>query len=121
MRVAIAAVLVVGLVGCDRIPGTNENAARQAKALVREQLIDPESARFEDVVVTRASGGGRAVCGWVNAKNRMGGYVGQEVFLVEDGNVLFVEPLGAGNVTAFGSCAVKNKSAMARAMRDARQ
>lgn len=69
-------VVVLALVcaGCD---GTAERA-------VRNQLIDPNSAEFSEVVVK-----GNVTCGLVNSKNRMGGYTGSQLFLVRNGQVYF--------------------------------
>ncbi|KZC80925.1 hypothetical protein AYR46_08395 [Sphingobium yanoikuyae] len=44
---------------------------------VRHSLKDPESARFEGL---QAYSEARVACGKVNAKNSMGGYVGNEEF-----------------------------------------
>jgi hypothetical protein len=48
----------------------------EAKAAITKRLKDPESARFSDIVVK-----GNNVCGLVNAKNSMGGYVGPRPFV----------------------------------------
>ncbi len=54
---------------------------------VRSSLIDPESARFEDVRAYPALNSG---CGFVNAKNRMGGYTGRRQFVaLPDGSIAF--------------------------------
>ena len=50
---------------------------------IKARLRDPESARFTDVVVSRRSGS-PVVCGYVNAKNGFGGYVGKEPFISGD-------------------------------------
>jgi len=50
------------------------------RASVRNGLIDPESARFDPVVAGRTPEGEVVVCGWVNSKNRMGGYAGKQPF-----------------------------------------
>lgn len=47
----------------------------KAKQAVRERLKDPSSAVFERLEVHKAG-----VCGFVNAKNEMGGYVGHKAF-----------------------------------------
>jgi hypothetical protein len=59
------------------------------------RLNDPESGRFRNVFVSPR---GRAVCGEVNAKNRMGGYVGFRRFIsakdksgVEEDETYFAE------------------------------
>lgn len=55
----------------------------KAKEQVVAALIDPESARFRDVRTVRD-----AVCGQVNAKNKLGGYVGFRSFAYYQGSVL---------------------------------
>lgn len=56
-------------------------AIAAAKRLVTERMKDPESAKFGRVV-RRESG---IVCGYVNAKNSMGGYAGEKGFIVMAG------------------------------------
>lgn len=71
-----------------------EAAGHQARAtqLVKQYLTDPESAIFEHVRYVVSTG---VICGSVNAKNRMGGYVGMTVFIVGvEGDVTF-EATGA--------------------------
>lgn len=70
--VALAALV---LSACDRIPGTDESVARSALAA---GLFDPDSARIRVVYRTP-----KAVCGSVDAKNRMGAYVGDAAFIVD--------------------------------------
>jgi hypothetical protein len=84
--------------GCDKLP-TDENLAKVA---VRERLFDPESAQFSEVF-TGTPGSG-AICGLVNAKNRMGGYVGRRPFFYSksSGNVVLVrEPPDDGDFIAY--------------------
>lgn len=59
-------------------PFVSQSAAKEA---VRQQLRDPESARFSGVYVHRGPSGA-AVCGRVNAKNGFGGYTGDSDFFV---------------------------------------
>jgi len=73
---AIAAAALCALAACS---SPVESAAKEA---VKAQLVDPESARFRNVVTQAKTG---AVCGEMNAKNRMGGYVGFTEFYVIDG------------------------------------
>lgn len=48
---------------------------------VRQQLNDPESAQFRNVrLFSDWTPGNSALCGEVNAKNKMGGYVGFQHF-----------------------------------------
>ena len=66
----IALPLVLNLLACD-------GAAKDA---VRDQLNDPGSAKFYEV-----GSKGSVTCGLVNAKNRMGGFVGRRGFIFENG------------------------------------
>lgn len=61
---------------------SGHGAERAAESAIREALADPDSAKFRNV--KEISG---IVCGEVNAKNRLGGYVGY---------VRFAIPTGAG-------------------------
>lgn len=47
------------------------------KNLVRDRMIDPNSVQFTEV---RYSKDKYMVCGYYNARNRMGGYVGRNIF-----------------------------------------
>lgn len=69
--------------------GLNAHAADIAQAgklAVREQLKDPDSARFRNTTVS-----GVAYCGEVNAKNSYGGYVGFKRFIAI-GSAVLMEP-----------------------------
>lgn len=66
--------LATFIVGCDYLP-TDKNKAQKA---VKNVLIDPNSAMFSDV---KEGVSANYVCGFVNSKNRMGGYVGSSPFI----------------------------------------
>lgn len=70
---AFILVLTVILSSC------SEDKVRLAQETVRGTLVDPGSAQFQKVEIFR---GGDVVCGEVNAKNRLGGYVGRRGFVV---------------------------------------
>lgn len=76
-RIKLGFALVVAatavLLGCDFIPSQTNDA----KATVKSYLIDPDSAKFSEV----EKGKSNSVCGYVNSKNRMGGYVGKTPFI----------------------------------------
>ena len=74
----VAAVLVMGAAGALAWDYWYSPEAR-ALRVVRGNLIDPDSAKFSEVVHHPETGG---TCGLVNAKNRMGGYTGDKLFLV---------------------------------------
>ncbi len=57
-----------------------------AKDAVRALLIDPDSAKFEDV---SWAGKGTVTCGFVNSKNVYGGYTGWTAF-VYDGDAAYL-------------------------------
>jgi hypothetical protein len=52
------------------------------KSVISEGLKDPESAKFPDPFVATKEGNNITVCGYVNAKNSYGGYVGKKPFYV---------------------------------------
>ncbi|WP_155295656.1 hypothetical protein [Burkholderia thailandensis] len=52
----------------------DEKAIKQA---VTHELIDPDSAKFREIKV---SADGNTACGYVNAKNKFGGYTGFKIF-----------------------------------------
>jgi hypothetical protein len=69
-------------------PASNEKRTKGlillAQQSVEKSLFDPYSAVFDDLrVVTGDTKHSVAVCGTVNAKNRMGAYVGRTAFLYE--------------------------------------
>jgi hypothetical protein len=73
--------LAFTLAGCGE-----DQQVKAAKEAVLDQLIDPQSAQFTNVRKL----GSFAVCGEVNSKNRLGGYVGRRKFIAfvqNDSNV----------------------------------
>lgn len=56
-------------------PKTDPTIAK-ARAIILQQLKDRDSAKFEGIVKRP-----EAVCGFVNAKNSMGGYTGRKMFV----------------------------------------
>lgn len=76
-RLAGLGVLVLVMIGCAYAYATRDT--RAAKSAVTEQLKDPDSAQFSGL---RESSDGKHICGYVNAKNSFGGYVGERPFFV---------------------------------------
>jgi hypothetical protein len=64
----------------------------RAKEAMRKALTDPESARFRNVVVS-ARDPANGVCGQVNFKNQMGGYVGFHPFVYnrQENRAMFIQ------------------------------
>lgn len=71
-RILFAAAALAALASC--------GGHGEAKDAIRKLLNDPESAQFTDLKNGKNKGD---VCGMVNAKNRMGGYVGATPFFYE--------------------------------------
>ena len=61
----------------------------RAKSAVRSMLIDPDSAKFEPLIVSKGTG---SICGYFNARNRMGGYAGKTLFYVTKEMDVTLEP-----------------------------
>jgi len=82
----VAALLVLVLSGCAsshtvmpfQLTDTDEVVI---KAGVRTSLVNPGSAEFGDVRATRSTDGVVSVCGWVNSKNGVGRYTGNQLFI----------------------------------------
>ena len=58
----------------------------RAKEAVRNMMKDPDSVKFKDLIAGQVSKDKKKhVCGMVNSKNSMGGYVGYKGFVYIDG------------------------------------
>lgn len=69
-----------------------EGAARRALSV---GLVDPESMQLRGVRRTESG----ALCGEVNARNRMGGYQGFTSFVITDDGYVAIDPSGDGRTT----------------------
>jgi hypothetical protein len=90
-RVAVLLVGVLGISGCvdnntieaQTTPTKDPAAFKMAKRLVSDRMRDPEATRFKpNYKAYRTKNGDFIVCGTLNAKNAMGGYVGYKPFYV---------------------------------------
>ena len=79
---------IAGLVVAALLAACESENIATAKRQVQRQLKDPGSAQFQDLVEYKDG----TVCGQVNAKNAMGGYVGFEQFVVPKGRDADVRP-----------------------------
>ena len=82
----VAALLVLVLSGCASshtvMPFQLTDADEVAiKAGVRTSLGNAGSAEFGDMRATRSTDGVVSVCGWVNSKNGVGRYTGNQIFI----------------------------------------
>lgn len=76
------ALLSATLMGCDAAP-EGRLAPSQIdfiESAVRQQLRDPDSAQFRDIKIGTGDDA-HFVCGYVNAKNGFGGYIGFTRFM----------------------------------------
>ena len=83
--------LIVALAGL--APGP-DYLKETVEPLIRSELVDPESARFRWPIGFVEYPLGYGTCGYVNSKNRMGGYNGDEtvkVFVYKDGRAPNIE------------------------------
>ena len=60
--------------------GPDELLIEETKGLMRDRLKDPDSAKFRNIKVVDTPEG-KFVCGEMNAKNSLGGYVGYKPFI----------------------------------------
>jgi hypothetical protein len=75
----------------------------KAKARVKQQLVDPASARFQEIKIKTVNGK-KALCGRVNAKNSTGGMTGALSFTY-DGEyaTIMMFNAGPGNPTSMSA------------------
>ncbi|MBN5034657.1 hypothetical protein JY448_13525 [Stenotrophomonas maltophilia] len=59
-----------------------------AKRAVRRELKDPGAAQFKDMRANYTEEFGMAACGWVNARNELGGYRGFRRFVSSGKSVI---------------------------------
>lgn len=78
----------------------------KAKSAVANSLKDPPSARFESVARQ-----GDAVCGYINAKNSYGGYVGKTrfIYVIKTGEGRVEYPVSGINVSTIGEVNATDK------------
>lgn len=90
--------IVVGIGAAIWIPDYLE--IRKARSLVSEELFDPTSPIYRnEVVASETMANGKKVlmvCGEVNAKNRMGAFVGFKQYTVAEGEFLGFHDVGKG-------------------------
>lgn len=94
MRFLLILSLCVSLLGCD---SSEDNIINTAKSAIAEQLMNPDAAKFSDVVVHKGESGVAktasspdqqvkyqrfTVCGSVNGKNAFNAYTGKKRFVV---------------------------------------
>ncbi|WEK56488.1 MAG: hypothetical protein P0Y52_07935 [Candidatus Brevundimonas phytovorans] len=74
-----------------------------ARSALDARLFDFPSARFRDV-----RGDANVLCGFVNAKNRLGAYTGWKRFAYvafgDDPSIYFDEPDGSGDIMLDAAC-----------------
>lgn len=83
--------LIVGLM---LLSACKNGPESRAEALLRQDMMDPEAAKFRAV---KAVGDGHCVVGEVNGKNRLGTYSGFRPFIVDlRTNLTAMAPMNLG-------------------------
>lgn len=101
--------IAIASAGCDRIPGTTANLEKRSREILTSALFDAESAKFQNLKPVKVSEKGRSarmICGEVNAKNRMGAYVGFTRFVVgRDDETMLIDPREQSGEAEFNDAA----------------
>ncbi len=82
-----------------------DKTINEAKNSVKQRLKDPSSAEFTNVQL-RDYVGGKVVCGYVNAKNSFGGYVGAKQFIASPFIGQIYQETGFGNLDAVANAGI---------------
>lgn len=115
---------ILGMAGCLNVveattyPVRSDSVFEEAKRLAADQLRDPEAARFKsDYEAYRTSTGETIVCGTLNGKNAMGGYVGYKPFWIRirNGVVMAFKMPSASDDYGYEAQSILGKCAEARA------
>lgn len=86
-KILLTSVNLALLGACSFNPGTEQQAAEKARALLATSLYDAESARFSEVRRIHIDQPAEdVICGKVNAKNQLGAYVGFRRFFASEGD-----------------------------------
>ena len=100
MRILLTLVTVGVLFAA--LPGCGKQ--REIEAKVRSTLKQQDDARFSQV---QLSEDGQTACGFVNAKNSVGTYIGNNFFMVINGEVRFAGTDDAADMDACCHAAVE--------------
>ena len=71
--------------------GCESSLETEAKHAMADELRDPDSAQFRNVVDGKSINGQETVCGEVNGKNGFGAYVGYRKFIYYSDGTLSLE------------------------------
>jgi hypothetical protein len=76
-----ASIAAIVLGSCSLVPGSQAALEKEARQGLADTLFDAASARFSDLRVVPAPKNEEVLCGRVNAKNKIGAYIGFKRFL----------------------------------------
>jgi len=82
-------------------PTADEQLQAHIEADVRSQMKDPDSTKFEGIVVVPEAGCG---FGRVQSKNSYGGYAGYQGFAWTKGVIAYAETDRSAYIDAMGAC-----------------
>lgn len=85
-KIAILLMCSLFVLGCSKntnnADSKKESADEKVIQIVKSQLKDPDSAKFQNI---------KGQCGEINAKNSFGGYVGFKRFLIQPNGDVVIE------------------------------
>lgn len=96
-RIILGAVVAFMLVGVANAAG---NDRAQIIAAIKERMIDPDSLKVNKITMYPPINGVKGACASINAKNRLGGYTGNQ-------NIIIYNEKGkwrAGSATSILTC-----------------
>ena len=82
-------------------PTADEQLQARIEADVRSQMKDPDSTKFDSIVVVTEAGCG---FGRVQSKNSYGGYAGYQGFAWTKGVIVYAETDRSAYIDAMGAC-----------------
>ena len=106
--IAILAISVIALTANGKESGSPQTSVevKLAKAAVLEDLKDPESARLRNLFISNSPNLKgemmQHLCGEINAKNAMGGYVGYRRFFADNESAMIDPGVDPGSDTMEG-------------------
>jgi hypothetical protein len=81
--VLFAVIMMIGLLVYMQVPGENGYSPDDEQRIigaVKHQMKDPDTAKIEKLIIVKTSEFSAEFCGFVNAKNSFGAYVGPTLF-----------------------------------------
>lgn len=91
----LAILLMAAFLATAHAAENNQKLMGQLKKIAIDSLKDPDSAKFKEMFIgfpEDSESSARSLCGYVNAKNSMGGYTGFTRFIVSTEGLISLDP-----------------------------